>query len=439
MYPAGRFLPPDCGICALMKMYPAPILQNIFSTLLKPVLCSLIFVLLGAGFVVAAEIDDSSLFIDAFTAYQKKDYLLAIEKIEIINQLFPDTPLRDVALLLLARSGLKSGNNELAATTINRFNYEFAANPLKSTIEDELLRIGIRRQKGERLLPTIPLRTAARKLRNEQIALKKSTTEKIGQQRLLREHERIVAEKAAQEAIRAAITISGSVQTIAAGQRGAIPFEVVNLGTSDEDFMLETSAPPEFETILTVAGKSDDKLSRVTIGTATPFRGSIMFRMPPDKIDGQKTTISLRAVSEKYHHVVHIRETQIITAAPLVRIVAKLEKQKLAPGEQTHYRVTVINAGTLPAREMTVRVLLPTQLELLEGGGQLYLREAADRIIFKVDMLETGKLAEFNMDVKVREDSLIGQELRSRVEVVNKQLQTKDIFTSAVAVVIQAE
>jgi uncharacterized repeat protein (TIGR01451 family) len=420
-----------------MKMHPAPILQNIFSTFIKPVLCSLIFMLLGTGFAVAAEIDDSSLFIDAFTAYQKQDYLLAIEKIEILNQLFPDTPLRDVSLLLLARSGLKSGNNELAATTINCFNYEFTVTPLKSTIEDELLRIGIRGQNGETLLPIIPLHTAAQKRRNEQLALEKSAAEKYGQQQMLQEQERLAMEKTAQEAIRASIDVSGTVHTIAAGLRGVIPFEVANLGPADEDFLLETSAPSEYETTLAIAGKSDDTLARVTIGTATPLKGSILFRMPSDKIDGQKTTFSLRAVSEKYHHVVQARETQIVTAAPLVRIVAKSERQRLAPGEQTRYRVTVINAGTLPARELTVRVLLPTQLEALEGGGQPYLREAAGRIIFKVDILETGKLAEFNIDVKVRENSLIGQELHSKIEVVNNQLQTKELFTSAPVMVVQ--
>ena len=94
-------------------------------------------------------------------AYQKKDYLLTIETIGTIEQLFPDTPLRDVTLLLLARSALKSGDNELAATAINRFNSEFPANPLTSTIEEELLRLGSRWQKGERLPPAIPLRTAA--------------------------------------------------------------------------------------------------------------------------------------------------------------------------------------------------------------------------------------------------------------------------------------
>lgn len=156
-----------------MKMLPASQLLKICFNLLKPVLRSLMIMLLGAGFVVASEIDDSSLFVEAFAAYQKKDYLLAIERIGVINQLFPDTPLRDVALLLLARSGLKSGDNELAAKTITQFTSEFAANPLKDTIEEELLRLGSRWQKGEKLPPAIPLRTAARKVRNEQAALGK--------------------------------------------------------------------------------------------------------------------------------------------------------------------------------------------------------------------------------------------------------------------------
>jgi Domain of unknown function DUF11/Outer membrane lipoprotein len=450
MSPAGSFLTPIHGVCVLMRMLPAPIPQNIFSTLLKPVLFSLIIVLLGAGFVVAAEIDDSSLFIEAFSAYQKKDYLLSIEKIGTINQLFPDTPLRDAALLLLARSALKSGDNELAAKTISQFKSEFPASPLLVSTEEELQRLGTRWQKGERPPPAIPLRTAARKVRNEQMALERSIAERIGQERLLAEkaeqgritlektgaERHLASEKALQESVRASISIPGDGQTVAAGQRGELPFEVVNLGTSAENFVLEASAPPEYESMLKTAGQSDEKRSRVTIGPEVPFRGSILFRMPPDKIDGHKASISLRAVSEKYQNVV-TREAQIITAAPLIRVVAKPEKQRLAPGEQTRYHVTVLNVGTLPARGLDVRVFLPAQIEFLGRDGS-YLRETTGGIIFRVDTLNTGKLIEFAMDVKVREDCLVGQELRSKVEVVHNQLQIRENFTSAVAVV-QAE
>jgi len=422
---------------------------------LKPVLCGLMIMLLGAGFVVAAEIDDSNLFIEAFGAYQKKDYLLTLEKIGVINQLFPDTPLRDVTLLLQARAALKSGDNELAAKSVIQFNNEFAANPLKTAIEDELERLVIRRQKGEKLPPTISLHSAAQKVRNEQLALERAAAERIAQERLRREQaeqeriafekaaaerrerERLAREKALQDAIKAAINLGGDMPTVGVGQEGTIPFEVVNLSPADENFVLEASAPAEYEAVLTAAGKSAERLSRVTVATALPFKGSLGFRMPVNKVDGQKSRITLRVVSEKYHHVVQTREAQIITSAPLVRVVAKPEKQKLAPGEQTRYRVTVLNAGTLAVGEMTVRVLLPAQLEFLGGDGGPFLRDASGAIIYKLDTLETGQLSDFTMNVKVRHNTPLGRELRSTVEVALNQLQLKQSFSSA-AVVVQS-
>ena len=95
MYPVGRVLTPISGIPVLTCLPPVPGLQKICYALLKPVLYSLIIVLLGTGFVVAAEIDDSILFIEAFSAHQTKDCRLTIKRVGIINQLFPDTPLRD--------------------------------------------------------------------------------------------------------------------------------------------------------------------------------------------------------------------------------------------------------------------------------------------------------------------------------------------------------
>jgi len=399
-------------------------MRNVFFTLIKPVLCSLIIVLLGAGFVIAVEIDDSSLFVEAFSAYQKKDYLLAIEKIETLNQLFPDTPLRDVTLLLLAHSGLKSGDNELAALSINRFNNEFPTSPLKAAIEDELLQLGIRQQTGEKLPPAIPLRNAARKTRDERITL----ADKPGQARLNKQ-------TISQEVIRVAINISDDVRAVAAGQKAEIPFQIVNQGSADETFLLETSAPPEYRLGLKIAGQAEEKRSRITVGTVTPVKGSIMIRMPPDKVDGYKTILSLRAVSEKSPRIENISEIQVITVAPLVRVVTKPEKQKLAPGEKTRYRVTVLNVGMLSAKGLTVRVYLPAQMDFIGPPGSPFILEAPGKVVFNVENLGTGKLAEYIMDVKIREGSSFGQELRCKVEVINNQLQTKEVFTSTAAVI----
>jgi hypothetical protein len=433
MNAAGCFLPPTHGVCAVMTRI-ATILQTICLTPNKPVLYSLIIMLFGTGFSVAAETDDSSLFVEAFTAYQKKDYLLTIEKITSIEQLFPDTPLRDVALLLLARSALKSGDNELAATTINRFSSEFPANPLTSTIEEELLSLGIRRQKAELLPPAIPLRSAAQKVRREQLALERSSLDKSTAGHS--EQERLAIEKATQDNVRVSINLPLGAQTVAVGQRGRVPFEVFNLGITDEDFLLETIAPPEYETMLEIAGNPEERLPRVPIGTASPLTGSIMFRMPADKIDGHKTTISLRTVSEKYPHIIQTGETHVITAAPLVRVVAKMEQQRLVPGELTRCRISILNAGTLPAQGLVVRVILPAQAEVVDSLDRPpHLRDSSGAVIYRLETLNIGKFVEYTVDMKVREDSIIGQELRSRIEVINGQLQTRDFFSSTAAMI----
>jgi len=425
-------------------MNPVLILKHICSILTKPVLCCLIIMQLGTGFVIAAESDDSGLFLEAFTAYQNQDYLLAIEKIGVINHLFPDSPLQDVALLLLARSALKSGDNELAAKTILQFNDEFADNPLKSSVEDELQRLGSRLLHGEKLLPTDSLSSAALKVRNDHAALEIPMSEKPGLGSPvpgkttveLNGHVSTPPETTARKPVRAAITIPEEAITTAVGQRGVIPFEVVYPGEPDEGFMLEADAPLELEAFLYIEGRADLHSSPVHIGTAGPVKGRIIFRMPPDRVDGHKTSVTLRLVSAKDRHLVQSRETVVIAAAPLVRIIAKPEKPGLARGERSRYRVTVLNAGSLPAGDMSVRVLLPNELELVEGAS--HRQDATGSIILDVDALDTGKLADFIFVVRVRDDCPIGRELRSRVEVIHTRLQTKEIFTSTAATVQSA-
>lgn len=118
----------------------------------------------------SAEIDDSTVFIDAFNAFQQNDYLLAIEKCDQLNQVFPDSPLRDVTLLLVARASLKSGDNERAAKSITRFTSEFPESSLRTSVEEELKVLAGRRQKGEVLAVDIRLQNAAHKVSSDRMA-----------------------------------------------------------------------------------------------------------------------------------------------------------------------------------------------------------------------------------------------------------------------------
>jgi uncharacterized repeat protein (TIGR01451 family) len=102
------------------------------------------------------ETEDSQVFIAGFNAYQQKNYTVSIEKFTEVLQKYPDTPLKDMALFWLARSYYKTGNQQEAARYLSQFSKEFPDNPLKNTVEAELLALTARYEKGEQLAVGAP-------------------------------------------------------------------------------------------------------------------------------------------------------------------------------------------------------------------------------------------------------------------------------------------
>lgn len=424
-----------------------------FRTFLNTVLIGSLLLILTVIQASAAEIDDSALFVEAFTAYQNNDYLLAIDKIKTLNDVFPDTPLRDVTLLLLARSGMKAGENELAAKTINQFNKEFTSTPLTSTIEDELQNLGTRLGKGEKLKQNKALYAAAQKKRNEQIAIEKAAVLKIEQERLAKEkaeqariamakaeterkeRERIAAEKAEKASIKTAITLVQEGRTVVAGQKSSLPFEIANLGAKQEMFTIEAGGSQDYNMTFYSAENMTQPVTTVSIEPKQTFKGTLSFQMPPDKVDGHKIKIPLRVISTRYKDVEQSSELQLIAAAPLIRVVAKPAKTALSPGELTRYKITVLNLGSQPAGKLTARVVLPTQFDFVDAPGVTYRQEAAGVFVLMVDSLASGKLSEFNFNLKVREDSTVGQKIQGQVEIIDNKFLHKQSFSSVAAVV----
>ncbi len=118
-----------------------------------------VLVIISSLFVSPAlcqETEDSQVFIAGFNAYQQKNYAFSIEKMNEVLQKYPDSPLRDMALFWLARSYFKAGNQREAARYLSQFSKEYPDNSLKSTVEDELLSLTARYEKGEKLPAGLP-------------------------------------------------------------------------------------------------------------------------------------------------------------------------------------------------------------------------------------------------------------------------------------------
>ncbi|HEY4743654.1 MAG TPA: tetratricopeptide repeat protein, partial [Desulfuromonadaceae bacterium] len=157
------------------------------------------------------ETEDSQVFIAGFNAYQQKDYPSAIGKLNEVLAKYPDTPLRDMALFWLSRSYFKNGNQRDAARVMSQFSKEYPDNPLKATVEEELLNLTARYEKGEKLpvgtLPvTVAADEAARKAKAEQerLAAAKAEQERLAQEKAAQEkaaQEKVAQEKVAQEKV----------------------------------------------------------------------------------------------------------------------------------------------------------------------------------------------------------------------------------------------
>lgn len=373
----------------------------------------------------SADIYDYTVFVEAFNAYHQKNYLLTIEKCDQLNEVFPDSPLRDVTLLLTARASLKSGDNNRAAKTVSHFLTEFPESGLKASIEDDLKVLVDRNKKGEVLAADISLFTAAVRVRSDRVA-----------RELEAENDRMQAEKLAKASIKAVITFQGDQEPIPVGSIGSLPVEISNIGTNSEVFLLSVAATKEYGAILTKADKPGESISSLQLAAGETFKGTVTLKMPAEIVDGHRSVITLKTVSVKFSDVIFQKDYVVVSSAPLMRAVAKLAKQNVTPGEKLSYKVTVINAGSLPAQNLTVRLHLPPEVEYIADADLSIKQEPNGTVVFKINSVETGKLAEIILDVKIREGSAEGQLLRGQVEIINGNLKRKDIFHATPSVVV---
>jgi len=250
-----------------------------------------------------------------------------------------------------------------------------------------------------------------------------------------KEIERMQVETLARTRIKATVSLQEASGALPVDSDSTLAFEIANKGLDTEEFLLTLVAPKELDGFLTRANRPDEKITLLQLAPGESFKGSVLFRIPTGMVDGQRTTLTVRAVSTKFNDVIFQKDSLVISSAPLLKVVAKLARREVSPGEKLRYRVTVQNAGSLAARDLSVRLQLPSQIDFIGTPDVPLSKEANGMIVFKVDTIESGKLAEINIDLKIREESAIGQELLWNVEVVEGSLQRRAKSTERASVV----
>lgn len=493
------------------------------------------------------ETEDSQVFIAGFNAYQQKDYVTSIEKMEEVLQKHPDTPLRDMALFWLSRSYYRVGNQQEAARYFSQFSKEYPDNPLKSTVEEEILTLTARFEKGEKLplgSPPVkqPDRLAAKNAESLKQLIAAVRTEEAEQERVAEEtaarekteHDRIAliireetkkAEAAAEFArlaalkteegqiaeqkraeektrtakleyrekaitqykiiidkfptSRAAIAAAAKLRELGiavalparaiettlpentqvlrfevaqfagfefnllphpdvftVGNPVSIPFEIINRGNGNDSFYLESSFPADFKTRFASAAAPEAAISQTPeLAPGEAFKGVINLVIPSGDIDGLRISHPVKAASQLMGEASQSREVKLVSSAPLLRAVLRTDKNKPLPGDKVIYRIAILNVGSTVAQNVTFRLNFPPQLEPLDYAAAGFRQEMKSALVFDGLQVNSGESREFSVVFQLKEDSLAGQELSTRAELINNQLNTNASFVSNISYV----
>lgn len=394
--------------------------------------------------------DDSNLFMEAFTAFQGKDFLLSIEKLNRLEQLFPDSPLRDVSLLMLSRAHQRSGDNQAAGVAINRFTKEFGSSPLATSVETELATLGKRVDAGEKLHQNKQLHTAALKVRNEQLAKERAIALKAEQERLARERaererlarekaeaerlerERLAALKAARESVKFEITQPIQLPDLEVGTPVLLPFRLTNLGKQPEEFVLEAQLPSGIEGVIVQDGDRSHPLQKVQLQPQEKLDLQLAFTMPGNRVDGSRLLLTARAISAKFTDISKSLELQATSAAPLLRAVCRLQPKSTPADQPADYRVTLLNVGSRPAKEIDLKINLPEPLRVVHAGDDGCWIENDQLVACRIPLLPHGQLQERTLKVMpIGVTTQSGKTVKGSVEVVQTKLQVKENFPGA--------
>ncbi|MHB8121778.1 MAG: tetratricopeptide repeat protein [Desulfuromonadaceae bacterium] len=219
--------------------------------------------------------------------------------------------------------------------------------------------------------------------------------------------------------------------TFTVGQAMTVPFEVINRGNGNDSFYLESAFPAEFKARFASTAAPAVAISQTPeLVPGEAFKGIIELVIPPGSIDGLRITHPVKAASRLLAEASQSREVRLTASAPLLRAVVRTEKTSLLPGDKAVYRIAILNVGSTAAQDVTFRLNFPPQFEPVDYAGSGFRHEMKSALVLDGLQLKSGENREFSITLQLKDDSLAGQELSTRAELINNQLKTTAAFIS---------
>jgi len=228
--------------------------------------------------------------------------------------------------------------------------------------------------------------------------------------------------------------ILAAPQAYDVGRPISLPFEVTNRGNGEDSFLLESGFPAGFRAGFSAAETPATAITRTPpLAPNQTFKGFVTLTIPATSIDGLRISHPVKASSRFMAEASQSREIQVSAAAPLLRAVLKTDQTRPLPGEKLVYRLFLLNVGSTVANDVAIRLSFPPQLEPLDQAASGFRPEAESALLMEGLQLKSGERKEFTIAFQLKDDSLAGQDLATRAELLVVPLKTSSAFISNLA------
>ena len=358
---------------------------------------------------------EAAKFMDGFSSFKQKDYSAAVQKFNaLMGQ--PDSQLRELSLVFLARSWFKSGNTNEAAYALFLLDQEFPDSPLKNSLEQDLIRavknidpktlITLRNQKEQERIAREKAeaeRLAAIKAEEERRAREKAEAERIAREKkaaeLLANHKAFLFRAAAAPDL--LFTLPAEA-VVTAGQQTRLPITLRNPGTLADRFAVAVNLPANWKAGLSMDG------APVSITPEIPPGGSValalLFTPPATVIDGQLLPVPLAFTSQLVKERPFTGEFRMTASAPIVRALVKKHDTVEGNVSRAQCLISVLNVGSTAADRLSVTIVhSPAYVPQTGAATGITPGTAPDSVQLGLGKLGSGELQEYLIEFKLKD------------------------------------
>ena len=220
-----------------------------------------------------------------------------------------------------------------------------------------------------------------------------------------------------------------------AGTRVSIPFTITNQGNTTESFNVESGFPSQFAAQFAAASNPGGVIERTApVAPGTAFQGILMATVPGSSIDGFRYAFPIKITAQgRTKSFSTSKDVRLTASAPLLRAMVTTRNSRIIPGQLVAYTVTLLNAGSAPAGDISLRLYCPPSYQPVEFGAAEFYRSPEGLVLDRLQV-GPGEIKELNALFKVSEKAADGEEIVCRADVIDNVLKTKSSFLSSRAI-----